>query len=92
MLVENAKIRIETHRQAAILYFAVWSVYSLYFHPLSRCPGPKLAAISPIIHILWDIRGKEHSVIKRLHDQYGSVVRIAPNALVYNSAAAWKDI
>ncbi|KAJ5911230.1 Cytochrome P450 [Penicillium subrubescens] len=61
MLVENAKIRIETHRQAAILYFAVWSVYSLYFHPLSRCPGPKLAAISPIIHILWDIRGKEHS-------------------------------
>jgi cytochrome P450 len=45
-----------------------------------------------MIHILWDIRGKQHSVVKRLHDQYGSVVRIAPNALVYNSAASWKDI
>ncbi|KAJ5364467.1 uncharacterized protein N7496_010180 [Penicillium cataractarum] len=74
------------------LYFAGWSIYSLYFHPLSRYPGPKLAAISPMVHILWDIRGKQHSVVKRLHDQYGSVVRIAPNALVYNSAAAWKDI
>lgn len=45
-----------------------------------------------MVHLLWDIRGKQHLVVKRLHDQYGSVVRIAPNALVYNSAAAWKDI
>lgn len=45
-----------------------------------------------MIHILWDTRGKQHSVVKRLHSKYGSVVRIAPNALVYNSAAAWKDI
>lgn len=41
---------------------------------------------------MWDIRGQQHSVIKKLHDQYGSVVRISPNALVYNSAATWKDI
>jgi hypothetical protein len=32
------------------------------------------------------------STMKRLHDQYGDVVRIAPNALVYRAAPAWKDI
>ena len=43
-------------------------------------------------HILWDIRGQQHAVIKRLHDQYGEVVRIAPNALAYRASSAWKDI
>lgn len=61
-------------------------------HPLRRYPGPKWAAVSPIFHILWDIRGKQHSKIKELHDKYGDVVRIAPNALVFRGASAWKDI
>lgn len=30
--------------------------------------------------------------LKELHDQYGDVVRIAPDELSYNSAQAWKDI
>ncbi len=67
-------------------------MYNLYFHPLSRYPGPKLAVCSPISHLMWDIRGKQHAVIKDLHDKYGEVVRIAPNALAYRAAAAWKDI
>lgn len=64
----------------------------MYLHPLSRYPGPKLAAITPLVHLLWDVRGLQHSVIKDLHDRYGDVVRIAPNALVYRSASAWRDI
>lgn len=69
-----------------------WTVYTLFFHPLSRYPGPKLAAITPLVHLLWDIQGKQHSTIKMLHDMYGDVVRIAPNALAYRAASAWKDI
>lgn len=67
-------------------------IYNLYIHPLSRYPGPKLAAITPLVHLLWDIQGKQHKTMKALHDQYGDVVRIAPNALVYRAAPAWKDI
>lgn len=69
-----------------------WTVYSLYLHPLSRYPGPKLAAISPLVHLLWDIQGKQHSTIKSLHDKYGDVIRIAPNSLAYRAASAWRDI
>ncbi|KAJ5583602.1 hypothetical protein N7535_002222 [Penicillium sp. DV-2018c] len=74
------------------IYIVGWTVYTLFFHPLSRYPGPKLAAITPLVHLLWDIRGEQHSTIKRLHDKYGDVVRIAPNALTYRAASAWKDI
>lgn len=73
-------------------YFVGWVIYSLYFHPLSRYPGPRLAAITPLVHLLWDVQGRQHSTINRLHDKYGDVVRIAPNALAYRAAPAWKDI
>ncbi|KAJ5272759.1 hypothetical protein N7478_007884 [Penicillium angulare] len=73
-------------------YCAAWTTYNLYFHPLSRYPGPKLAVCSLLPHLLWDIQGKQHAVVKRLHDKYGDVVRIAPNTLVYRASAAWKDI
>lgn len=69
-----------------------WIVYTLWFHPLSSYPGPKLASITPLVHLLWDIRGQQHSMIKAQHEMYGDVVRIAPNALVYRAAPAWKDI
>ncbi|KAJ5643199.1 uncharacterized protein N7484_005706 [Penicillium longicatenatum] len=75
-----------------LVYLSGWMVYALYWHPLSRYPGPTLAAISPFCHLLWDIQGRQHSVIKDLHDQYGDVVRISPNSLVYRASSAWKDI
>jgi len=34
--------------------------------------------------------GTENVDIKAIHDQYGHVVRIAPNALSFNTAQAWK--
>jgi len=44
------------------------------------------------VHLLWDVQGKQHSIIKKLHDEYGDVVRIAPNSLAYRAAPAWRDI
>ena len=29
---------------------------------------------------------------KKLHDKYGSVVRVSPNELAFNSVEAWEDI
>jgi cytochrome P450 len=45
-----------------------------------------------VVHLLWDIQGKQHSIITSLHNRYGDVVRIAPNALAYRAASGWKDI
>lgn len=74
------------------VYLIGHSIYAIYFHPLSRYPGPKIAAISPIALLVWEIRGKVHSKVKHLHDRYGDVVRIGPNALVYRAPRAWKEI
>lgn len=67
-------------------------IYNLYLHPLSRYPGPRLAAISSLYYIYWTNNGQLHTKLKDLHDQYGDVVRIEPSSLVYRSAQPWKDI
>lgn len=66
--------------------------YNIYLHPLRKFPGPKLAASSNICYLWWSVSGRIHAKLKELHDQYGDVVRISPNTLVYRSPNAWKDI
>lgn len=65
----------------------------MYFHPLSKYPGPKSAAASQIICAWHTVRGTLPYWIKSLHDQYGSdVVRISPRELSFINASAWQDI
>lgn len=64
----------------------------LFFHPLSGYPGPKCAAVSHLSQIINELRGRQHTWIKALHDKYGEVVRIGPNDLVYSTPEVWKDI
>lgn len=65
----------------------------MFFHPLSKFPGPKIAAASQIPCALHTVRGRLPHWIKGLHDQFGSdVVRISPRELSFINASAWKDI
>jgi hypothetical protein len=50
-------------------------IYRLLFHPLSRVPGPKLAAISRLYDFYYDcvLGGKFVFKIDELHDQYGEL-------------------
>ncbi|KAJ6017178.1 Cytochrome monooxygenase lcsI [Penicillium sp. IBT 35674x] len=76
-----------------ILAYTLWSVvYNLFISPLSEFPGPKLAACTYIPSLYWTSTGQNHMKMKELHDKYGDVVRVGPNALVYRSPQAWKDI
>ncbi|KAF1847369.1 benzoate 4-monooxygenase cytochrome P450 [Cucurbitaria berberidis CBS 394.84] len=67
-------------------------IYNLYFHPLSRFPGPKHAAASHIAYSWWFLGGSQPYKVLDLHRKYGPVVRVAPNELSFNSAQSWKDI
>ena len=76
--------------------FAIYScaqiVYNLYFHPLTKFPGPKLRAAT-FIPYCWDIwTGNADSNAKDLHMKYGDTVRINPCHLSFTTAQAWKDI
>ncbi|KAI8635538.1 cytochrome P450 monooxygenase-like protein [Xylariaceae sp. FL1651] len=75
-----------------ILYYVVQSVYRLYFHPLAKYPGPKLAAISDLWHVWALISERLPFIISDLHAKYGDVVRIGPNELSFATSRSYQDI
>jgi cytochrome P450 len=62
------------------LYFISVIVYRLYLSPISKIPGPKLAAATWWFEYYYDIihYGKYIFKIKELHREYGPIVRISP--------------
>lgn len=66
--------------------------YTLFFHPLSRFPGPKSWIAFPILKSLAQVRGQLDFQIREFHEYYGSVIRCGPNELSFTCPAAWKDI
>ncbi|GAD93027.1 predicted protein [Paecilomyces variotii No. 5] len=62
------------------IYLFFRSIYRLYFHPLSRIPGPKLTAITHLYEFYYDVicGGKFLFQMEKMHEQYGPVVRINP--------------
>lgn len=75
------------------MYQIILAVYNVFFHPLSKYPGPKIAAASQIPCVWHTVRGTSPYWIKDLHDQFGSdVVRISPRELSFINASAWQDI
>ncbi|CAG9982954.1 unnamed protein product [Clonostachys byssicola] len=76
----------------SILYVTSILVYNIYFHPLRNYPGPKIWAASRIPYALMIISGHSHKRVLQLHEQYGEVVRIAPDELAFISPEAWHNI
>ena len=57
----------------SFLYFSALVVYRLYFSPLSKFPGPRLAAATYLFEGYYDVvkRGKYTFKIGDLHAEYG---------------------
>lgn len=67
-------------------------MYNIWFHPLRTFPGPWYTKASRIWYVLRVFQGCHKHEIKSLHDQYGLVVRIAPDELSFIDPEAWHGI
>lgn len=72
-----------------VLYLVGLGAYRLYFHPLAKVPGPRLAALTSWYCTYYDVYlgGQYLWKIRDLHAQYGPVVRIMPDVVHVNDPA-----
>ncbi|GLA25618.1 hypothetical protein AnigIFM63326_002359 [Aspergillus niger] len=77
-----------------LAYYVFRSVYLLYFHPLHKIPGPKLAAITYGYEFYYNVikGGKFVWEIERLHKIYGPVIRINPDEVHINDPDYYEEI
>lgn len=67
-------------------------IYNVYFHPLSKFPGPISAAATPIPFVYRLLNGRLADWVQSLHEQYGGIVRIQPGELSFVEPSAWQEI
>jgi len=58
-----------------VIYALIQAIYRAYFSPLSKIPGPKLAAMTQCYEMYYDLiqAARFPWQIKRLHELYGMV-------------------
>lgn len=64
---------ISTILAGVVAYLIAHYSYRLYFHPLSKIPGPNLAAISYLPEFYYDVikKGMYMWEIEKMHKKYG---------------------
>ncbi|KAI9367032.1 cytochrome P450 monooxygenase [Aspergillus egyptiacus] len=70
----------------------LFAIYRLFFHPLSKYPGPRLAALTNWYAAYYVAKGDLHLEMLKWHEKYGPVVRYSPNALTFNTHTAVSEI
>ncbi|CAO2649685.1 Nn.00g009770.m01.CDS01 [Neocucurbitaria sp. VM-36] len=76
----------------SVIYILGVCIYHLLFHPLARYPGPLSYKLSGW-PLLWQAyTGDRHIWHLKDHEKYGSIVRIAPDTLSFNTASALSTI
>ncbi|EKG11555.1 Cytochrome P450 [Macrophomina phaseolina MS6] len=92
LLTNTIMLSVETAALLLLSYSIYDIVYNIFFHPLRRFPGPKLAVASKLPFVFYRCSGLQARWTKSCHDKYGPVVRLAPNQLSFTSVDAWRDI
>lgn len=73
----------------AVVVYAVYQIiYCRYFHPLAKFPGPFWASITRLWFASWCTQpiGEEYGMWRRLHAEYGPIVRVTPTLLLVSDA------
>lgn len=76
----------------AISSIATYAIYNIFFHPLSKFPGPRLWVAFQFPKAYSASSGRLPYKVLELHQKYGEVVRIGPNDLAFANPQAWQDI
>ena len=59
---------------AAALYTSI-ILFRLFFHPLSKFPGPAFAKVTKFWHVSKVLDSKNYLLLEKLYQQYGDIVR-----------------
>jgi len=73
-------------------YVTALAIYNLLFSPLKHIPGPWYAAISNFWLMTHIVRLRQSPYIHSLFEQYGPVVRVGPNKVVFNDLASSRSV
>jgi len=77
---------------ATLASISGYIIYTLYFHPLAKYPGPLLGRLTQWYDVYHAYIGDKHLLFYRLHQRYGPIVRFSPSTLSINDPAALKAI
>ncbi|KAN0095715.1 cytochrome P450 [Hyaloscypha variabilis] len=77
-----------------LILFIGRRVYSVYFGPLAKFPGPKLAAATLWYEFYYDVilQGRYTFKIKELHQKYGPIIRISPTELHIDEPEYYEEL
>ncbi|KAF8887241.1 cytochrome P450 [Gymnopilus junonius] len=76
----------------SLTYCFVHVIYNLFLSPLSAIPGPWYYAISDFWMITHVIRLRQCKAVQSLFEQYGPVVRIGPNKVVFRDLSTMRNV
>ncbi|KAI0816187.1 cytochrome P450 [Xylaria sp. FL0064] len=75
-----------------VLVTVAWLIRNRVHNGLNKYPGPFIASLTDLWR-LYEVWGRQFEVTNRkLHDQYGDVVRLGPNTLSFADPKALKTI
>lgn len=75
-----------------VIYNLIWILYARFLHPLRHIPGPFLASTTRFWIIIVTLQGNMDKVQRRLHEEYGPIVRIAPDEVACADPEAIRTI
>jgi cytochrome P450 len=68
-------------------------IHRIWFHPLSKFPGPAFLAASSLPYNYYNlIQGTWYRRALTYHEKYGPIVRVAPDRISVDSSVAWQFV